>query len=380
MQERSAIYLDNAATTPLDPEVLELMAEAYRSLFGNPSSIHAHGRRAKAALEKARQKIATILGASPGEIYFTSGGTEANNTALLGAVRDLGVSRIITSPFEHPSVLQMLRYLQQSNPSVSVLFVETDALGMPSFEHLEQLLSEKCPGQTLVSLMHANNETGTITDIKKAGALCASHNALFHTDTVQTMGYFPINVASSSIHFLSASAHKFYGPKGIGFLYMNNQAIIKPMIYGGGQERGIRSSTENVAAVIGMARALELMEQEREKNKTYISRLRAYLIQILHHNLPGCKVLHETTDQCHYKIVNLALPATPKAEFAVMNLDIAGVSVSGGSACSSGVEKNSEVMEVLHRTDKRKHIRVSFSHHNSFEEIDTFVDKLTMVL
>ncbi len=374
------IYLDNAATTPLDPEVLEVMTRSYRTLFGNPSSIHSHGRKAKAALEKARRQVAQIIHASPGEIYFTSGGTEANNTALLGAVRDLDVQNIITTRLEHPSVLNMLNYIQSQYPSVGIHWAETDALGAPSYSHLEDLLHQYGEGKTLVSMMHANNETGTLTDIHRIGELCDSYGAFFHCDTVQTMGFYPIDVSKDKIHFSGASAHKFYGPKGIGFLYMSNASIVHPLMYGGGQERGMRSSTENVAGAMALAFALQKMERERERRRAHITALRQHLIRSLRRHLPSCRILHDDTTNCHYKIANIALPPTSKAELAVINLDIAGISVSGGSACSSGVEKVSHVIDILDPEEERKHIRISFSHHNTTDEIDRFIEEISRVL
>lgn len=377
--KQQRIYLDNAATTPLAPEVLQTVIEAYQSYIGNPSSIHTHGRMAKTALEKARKQIAQIIGAGPGEIYFTSGGTEANNTALMGAVRDLGIRRIISSRLEHPSVLNMLNHLQTQYTDLIVHWIKVDDNGAPLPEDLDTLLGQS-QEETLVSLMHANNETGTLTDLASISQICHDHHAILHTDTVQTMGYYPLDIEALNVGFLSASAHKFYGPKGVGFLYMSNANIVRPLLYGGQQERGIRSGTENIAGILGLAKALTLMEEHRAARKKKIIELREYLIKGIRLHLPQCTLEHDNINKCHYKIVNMALPPSPKAELAVINLDIAGISISGGSACSSGAEKTSHVMEILHPADVRKHIRVSFSHHNTIEEIDELITQLSKII
>jgi cysteine desulfurase len=367
------IYFDNAATTPIEPEVIELMAQALRENFGNPSSIYAEGRAARAAIEQARKQVAHCLGASIGEIFFTSGGTESNNMALKCAVRDLGVRRIISSPIEHHCVLHSLDSLQREE-RVEVAMLRLGPDGRVDLAHLAELLPASS-AKTLVSLMHANNEIGTMIDLQAVGELCREHGALFHSDTVQTMGYYPIDVSKTPISFLSGSAHKFHGPKGVGFIYINGDNIIKPFVDGGSQERNMRGGTENIYGILGLAKALSLAYENLEGRRARIEAVRRYLRQQLDAHFSD---LHYNGDfeGGHYKILSVAFPPSPRADLVLLNLDIAGISASGGSACSSGADAGSHVIAALGGDETRKTIRFSFSHHNTLEEVDVVVGKL----
>ena len=372
------IYLDNAATTPISKEVIEVMAEAMQNNFGNPSSIYAEGRIARAAIEEARKTVANLIGASIGEIYFTSGGTESNNTALKCAVRDLGVTRIISSPIEHHCVLHSLEALEKEK-EVEIAYLRLDGHGRPDMEHLRELLNIG-NRKTMVSLMHSNNEIGTMIDLEEVAAICDEAGAFFHSDTVQTMGYFPIDVSKTKISFLSGSAHKFYGPKGVGFLYVNGDNIIKPFMDGGAQERNMRAGTENLYGILGLAKALELSIGEMEERKAKISELRSYLKNQLEQNFAGIEFNGDPDGLSHYKVLSVAFPPSPKTELILFNLDIAGISVSGGSACSSGADAGSHVITGIKGDPARKTIRFSFSHKNTIEELDFLIEKLKSIL
>ena len=367
------IYLDNAATTPIDPSVIAAMTEAMTTLYGNPSSIHADGRAARAAIEEARKKIAKLIGAGIGEIFFTSGGTEANNMVLKNAVRDLGVQRIISSPIEHHAVLQTLESLKKTTDIV-VEMVEIDEKGHISLENLSEILRG---GQlkTLVSLMHANNEIGTIIDMDAVSKICQEHKALFHSDTVQTMGFYSIDVNKTSINFLNGSAHKFHGPKGVGFVYINSDSMIRPFIDGGSQERNMRGGTENTAGIIGMAKALELSYEHLELRRSKIVKVRNLLKNKLLEQFQDIDFIGDT-EGGNYKILNVSFPPSAKSELMVFNLDIAGISASGGSACSSGAEGGSHVLDALEIDPSRKCIRFSFSHLNTDADILFLIEKL----
>jgi cysteine desulfurase len=371
------IYFDNAATTPIEPEVVELMAQALRENFGNPSSIYAEGRTARAAIEQARKQVAHCLGASIGEIFFTSGGTESNNMALKCAVRDLGVQRIISSPIEHHCVLHSLDSLQKEG-RVEVAMLPLGPGGRVDMAHLAELL-QASSAKTLVSLMHANNEIGTMIDLQAVGELCREHGALFHSDTVQTMGYYPIDVSKTPISFLSGSAHKFHGPKGVGFIYINGDNIIKPFVDGGSQERNMRGGTENIYGILGLAKALSMAYGQMEERRARITAVRDYLYQQLDAHFSD---LHYNGDLegGHYKILSVAFPPSPRADLLLLNLDIAGISTSGGSACSSGADAGSHVIAALGGDEARKTIRFSFSHHNTLQEVDVVVQKLREVV
>ena len=341
MSER--IYLDNAATTPLSPEVIEAMHAVMKDQFGNPSSIHAEGRQSRAIIEQARKQVAQTIGASIGEIFFTSGGTESNNMALKCSVRDLGVKRIISSKVEHHCILHTLERLEKEE-KIEVNFVDIDDKGQPNLDHLAQLLnsSEK---KTLVSLMHGNNEVGTLLPLERVGEICAEHNAYFHSDTIQTMGFYPIDVTSSNISFLSGSAHKFHGPKGVGFIYINGDNIIQPYLDGGAQERNMRAGTENIYGIVGLAKALELAVSAVDDHREHITGLRSYFVDQIKQIIPEA-TFNGDLENGHYKVINISFPPSPKTDLLLLNFDIAGISVSGGSACSSGADAGSHVIQV----------------------------------
>lgn len=368
------IYLDNAATTPIDKEVAALMTEVLLNDFGNPSSIYAEGRKVRSLVEQARKQVATTIGASIGEIFFTSGGTESNNMALKCGVRDLGVKRIISSPLEHHCVLHSLESLEKTGQA-EVIFLPVDEKGNIDIQVLSVLLKDTSK-KTMVSLMHSNNEIGTMIDLQVISDLCVEHGAYFHSDTVQTMGFYPINVSKTKISFLSGSAHKFYGPKGIGFIYINGDNHVKPFIDGGSQERNMRAGTENIYGIVGLAKALNISVEQMETRRKYIEGLRLYMTEQLQQNIPGIKFNGAHLENGHYKVLSASFPPTPKTELLLLNLDIAGISVSGGSACSSGADAGSHVMNALKEDPDRKTIRFSFSFHNTKEEIDFVLNEL----
>ncbi|PPK86088.1 cysteine desulfurase [Neolewinella xylanilytica] len=367
------IFLDNAATTPLDPEVLEAMTQVMRNDFGNPSSIHAEGRKARNLIEGARKTVANVLNCSIGEIFFTSGGTEANNMALKNAVRDLGVRRIISSPLEHHCVLHSLDAIRATG-AARVEMVRIDEVGHVDLADLRRLL-EQSDEKTLVSLMHANNEIGNLLPLQEVADLCTETGAYFHCDTVQTMGYYPIDLERTRVSFLSGSAHKFYGPKGIGFIYINNDNHIKPYLDGGAQERNMRGGTENLYGIVGLARALDKAVREREERQRRMEDVREYLIERLRATYPGVN-FNGDPEHGHYKVLSVSFPESPKGDLLLMNLDMAGISASGGSACSSGIDVGSHVVGHLHPDSKRHTIRFSFSHHNTREQVDYVVERL----
>lgn len=372
------VFFDNAATTPMSEEVIAAMTEVMRENNGNPSSIHAEGRKSRAAIERARKQIANYFNASIGEIFFTSGGTESNNMALKCAVRDLGVQRIISAKTEHHCVLHSLESLEQAQ-DVEVSYVDLDAAGKPNLEHLRQLL-EANDQKTLVSLMHSNNETGVMIDLDEVSELCQEFGAYFHSDTVQTVGYFPIDVDATKISFLSGSAHKFHGPKGVGFIYINGENIIKPYIDGGAQERNMRAGTENLYGIIGMATALELAYENLENRREQTLEVRDYLREQLETNFPDILV-NGDPENGHYKVLSVAFPPSDKTEMLLFNLDIAGVCVSGGSACSSGSNVGSHVIAELSSVPADyTTIRFSLSHLNTKEEVDFVMEKLRTAL
>ncbi|PSR11181.1 MAG: cysteine desulfurase [Bacteroidetes bacterium] len=373
------IYLDNAATTPLDPAVIAAMLDVMQTQPGNPSSIHAEGRQARTIIEQARRTVARHLKASIGEIFFTSGGTEANNMALKGAVRDLGVRRIISAPTEHHCVLHSLERIGRERADVTIVHVNLDQQGSPDLGHLEELLADHTL-PTLVSLMHANNEIGTLVDLTAVGELCRAHGAYFHSDTVQTIGFYPIDVSTTPIHFLSGSAHKFHGPKGVGFIYINSDHQIQPFIDGGAQERNMRGGTENTYGIAGLAKALELAGLEQASRATHMRSLRTHLRNELLAFFPEVAFSGDV-DNGHYKLLNLRFPPTAKTELLLFNLDIAGISVSGGSACSSGTDTGSHVIRALYGdADDAVNIRVSFSHLNTLAEVDQLLAVLRQVM
>lgn len=378
------IYLDNAATTPMAPEVIETMTVVMSNTFGNPSSIHNYGREAKALIEQARKKISHYFNVSPGEIFFTSGGTEADNIALRGAVEDLNIEHVITSRIEHPAVLLSLETLEKKG-KLKLDYVNLSANGHVDLEHLEKLLgnfsshaSDK-GAKSLVSLMHANNEIGNLLPLKKVAGICRKYNAVFHSDTVQTIGHYPIDLSTIPVHFITCSAHKFHGPKGIGFLYINGNIKISPMILGGSQERNMRGGTENIYGIAGLAKALELAHNDMPGQQNYIQDLKTYMIDQLEQRITGVQFNGDARGSSLYTVLNVLLPETAKKEMLVHYLDISGIAVSAGSACSSGSGTGSHVLRHIGCDMNRPSVRFSFSKFNTREEIDYCVKKISEI-
>jgi len=371
----SRIYFDNAATTALDPEVLEAMMPYLTEKFGNPSSVYSYGRETKMAIESARKTVARILNAAPGEIFFTSGGTESSNTAINAAINDLGCKHIITSPIEHHATLHTVEYLAHTGKA-KLSFVKLTKDGHIDLQHLEELLANN--EKTLVTLMHANNEVGNLLKIKAVGELCEKYNAIFHSDTVQTVGHYPIDLKNLYVHFVSAAGHKFHGPKGIGILYVNENIQIKPFINGGAQERNMRAGTENLYGIVGFAKALEIATQRYEQDSAYIKSLKTYMAEKLQQEFNGVSFNGDTNGSSLYTVLNVSFPKTEKAEMLLFNLDMAGICVSGGSACTSGANSTSHVIKALcnGQSDSIVPIRFSFCKHNTKEEIDAVIEKL----
>lgn len=373
------IYLDNAASTPLDPKVLESMLPYMTDQFGNPSSIHSEGRKMRSAIEKSRKKVADVLHVSPAEIFFTSGGTESDNTAIISGILSTGIKHAITSAIEHHAVLHSLQYLEKSG-IIELSYVHLDEKGKVDLLHLEELLRTK--PRSFVSLMHANNEIGNITDISLVAQLCKEYSALFHSDTVQTVAHLPLNLQNTAVHFITGSAHKFHGPKGIGFLYINGDHHISPFIHGGAQERNMRGGTENVAGIIGLADALEIAASEIEHTKSKIQGLKSKMIQLLQQKIEGVEFNGDTlnSDQNLFTVLNFSVPESDDNEMLLFNLDINGVSASGGSACTSGSVIGSHVLNALNVNPRRGHLRFSFSKLNTEQDIEEAVNKLQKIL
>lgn len=372
------VYLDNAATTPVDERVIELMTKVLKENYGNPSSIHAHGRKSRTLIEKSRKKVAAALGVSPGEILFTSGGTEADNMALHCAVKDLGCNHIITSAIEHHAVLYTAERLEREG-CVHLSHVNILTNGHVDMEHLKQLLEEHADKTSLVSLMHANNEIGNMIDLKEVGTICAEHKAYFHTDTVQTIGHWDIKPKECGVHFLAASAHKFNGPKGIGFIYVDENVQVKPMILGGSQERNMRGGTENLVGIVGLAKSLEISLAEMDEMKERILGFRKHMIARLTSEIEGVVINGDYNGRTNYIPLNVSFPAHKDGEMLLFNLDIAGVSASGGSACSSGSNIGSHVLRALNADSSKSSIRFSFGKYNTIEEVDFTVDRLVEI-
>lgn len=368
------VYLDNAATTPLDPAVFEAMKPYMLESYGNPSSIHSHGREVRSAIERSRKKVADLLNTSPSEIFFTSGGTEADNTALRCSVDALGIKRIITTKLEHHAVLHTAELLERKG-KVQLDFLKIDDKGRIDFEHLEQLLQK--PDDTLVTLMHGNNEIGNLIDIERVGALCREKGVLFHSDTVQTMGHYAHDCQSLPLDFMVGAAHKFHGPKGVGFLYVHHETKISPFIQGGSQERNMRGGTENVYGIIGLAKALELACEDIHGHRQHILGLKKRMLEQLR-AIDGLSFngLSDDLESSLYTVLNVSLPPNDDNDMLLFNLDISGISVSGGSACSSGSNVGSHVLGALGVPKERGAIRFSFSRYNTNEDIDYAVSKL----
>jgi cysteine desulfurase len=368
------IYFDNAATTPIDPEVLTTMMPYFTEHFGNPSSIYSYGRETRMAIEKARKSVALILNARPSEIFFTSGGTESSNTAIFSAVRQLGCKRIITSSIEHHATLHTCGFLHKNGEAV-VEHVNILSNGHIDMEDLEKKLNAESP-KTLVSLMHANNEIGNITDINAVGELCKKHNAIFHADTVQTVGHFPINLKETKVDFITGAGHKFHGPKGVGILYINSETAIEPFIHGGGQERNMRAGTENIYGIVGFAKALEIATANHNADKNQISELKLYLKRKLEKDFKGIIFNGDPEGNSLYTVLSVGFPRNEKSDVLLFNLDVNNICVSGGSACSSGAEQGSHVIRAL-GNNTHNTVRFSFSKFNTKDEIDILLKKLS---
>ena len=373
------VYFDSAATTQMRDEVIDRITGVMKEVYGNPSSTHSFGRTAKTLIEQARKTIAKTLHVNASEIVFTSGGTEADNLALNSAVRDLGVKRIITSKTEHHAVLYTVEQLRQCH-DIELVYVNLDEKGSPDLEHLETLLAES-DVKTLVSLMHVNNEIGNMIDIQKTGELCKKYNALFHSDMVQSVGHFELNLSEIPVDFTAVSAHKFHGPKGVGFAYVRKNSGLKPLIFGGEQERGHRAGTEGVHNIVGLEEALKLAYENLEEEKAYIQDLKNYFIEELKYAIPGVKFngYCEDAEKSTYTLINVCLPVSAeKALMLLFQLDLKGIACSKGSACQSGSDKGSHVLSAfLPEEDlKKPSLRFSFSRFNTKEEIDYVVKSL----
>ena len=368
-------YFDNAATTPLDPEVLEVMLPFLTQHFGNPSSIHGPGRQVRAAIENARKTVAHLLNAAPAEITFTSGGTEADNYAVFGSIRSLGLKHAITSKLEHHAVLHPLEALAKTS-EIQLSYVRHDGQGRLDLTHLEELLAQS--PRSFVSLMHGNNEIGNLNDIETIGDVCARHYAVFHTDTVQTIGHYGLDVQRLKNHFLVGAAHKFHGPKGVGFLYTRSGTPVQPLIHGGSQERNARSGTENVYGIVGLAKALEIAHRDLDAHRRHVLALKSRFVEQLKANIAevrfnGCSA---DLDASLYTVLSVSLPPSPMSEMLLFNLDINRVAASGGSACSSGAQAGSHVLDALSADPERGVVRFSMSKMNTTEEVDYAVMQL----
>ncbi len=368
------IYFDNAATTSLHPEVLKAMMPYFTEKFGNPSSIYSYGRETRMAIEMARKSVAKILNAHPAEIFFTSGGTESSNTAINASVADLGCRHIITSVIEHHATLHTVEHLHCKG-HVELSFVKLLPNGHVDLENLKNLLAnskEKC----LVTLMHANNEIGNILDMQAVGSLCKLYNAIFHSDTVQTIGHYGFDLRNTPVHFITGAAHKFHGPKGIGILYINENVKINPFLYGGGQERNMRAGTENLYGIVGFAKALELATENNERDSEYIASLKFYMMDALKENIPGVFFNGDSSRQSLYTVLSASFPKSERSEMLLFNLDIHNICASGGSACTSGADVVSHVIRAVNNDSDQITIRFSFCKYNTKDEVDIVVQKL----
>lgn len=376
-QSETMIYLDNAATTALDSEVLDVMLPFMREYYGNPSAAYGFGRKTRSAIEMARRSVAQLLGVKPTTIYFTSGGTESNNTAIAAAAGALGCTHFITSPIEHHAVLHTIEHYSQSR-GISYSLINLTQSGEADYDDLEEQLEyqvsqgKKC----FVSLMHANNETGSLLDIMRVGDSCRRYGAFFHADCVQTIGHYPINLQESGVHLASAAGHKFHGPKGTGLLYISADIKAEPLLFGGGQERRMRAGTENVYGIVGFAKALELAMADFTRDSEYIAGLNAYMRQQLLTAIPG--ISFNNPDNSLYTILSVCFPG-PDNGSLVAAFDRLGICVSGGSACSSD-EKGSHVMQTLKKSDTCSTIRFSFSKYNTKAEIQQVVEAAQSLL
>jgi cysteine desulfurase len=370
------VYLDNAASTAMDDRVIEAMLPYMKEHYGNPSSVHAHGREVRTAIERSRKKVAELLNASPSEIFFTSGGTEADNTALVCGIESHKIQHVITSPLEHHAVLHTLEECAKKG-HISLSKVEVNNQGEISLDHLGHLLADD--RKALVSIMHANNEVGNINDLQAISQMVREKGAFMHSDTVQTMGHYVHDLKQLSVDALVGAAHKFHGPKGVGFLFVRKDKKILPLIHGGAQERNMRGGTENVIGIIGLAKALELAYEDMSGHRKHVEALKRHMMEKLLQAIPGISFngLSGDMQKSLYTVLNVSLPPSEdNSGMLLFNLDLHGISASGGSACSSGATVGSHVLRALGHTAERDAVRFSFSRFNTIEEIDYTVEKL----
>lgn len=372
------VYFDNAATTPISKKVLDKMIPFMEDGFGNPSSIHKRGREIKSVIEKSRSKVADILSCEPGEIFFTSGGTEADNMFIINTVLEKKIDTIITSKIEHHAVLHCCDYLNKTH-NTNIKYVSINERGEVDLEDLEKIISNN--KNSLVSLMHGNNEIGNINDLKNISKVCEKNNVIFHSDTVQTVGHYPINLNEINIHGIVGSAHKFHGPKGIGFLYLNNKHKISPFIHGGAQERNMRGGTENVYGIVGLSEALTLAFENMNPHKNQITALKSYMIESLQQKVKGVKFngLSSDPDKSLYTVLNVSIPNVDDQQMFLFNLDINNIAASAGSACSSGSDSGSHVLKEIKTEEGFVNVRFSFNKYNSVEEVDYVVNKIVEI-
>jgi len=374
------IYLDNASTTRIIPKVAETIFASMKDTYGNPSSTHSIGRKSKVAIENARNSIAKLFNCKAKEIIFTSGGTESDNSIILNAVNNIKVERIISSPIEHHAVLDTIKKIESNNNNIEIIWLKVNKKGEINTDELEKHLSDEKP--TLVSLMHVNNEIGNILDINKIGTLCKKHNAIFHSDTVQGISHLSYNLSELPIDFICGSAHKFGGPKGVGFIYKKDGNSFAKQIYGGEQERDFRAGTENIYGIIGMQKALEISYSEKDKNETHLKKLKQYLISSIKNNVSGVLFngLSEDIDKSISTIVSIKLPLNKASKMLVFQFDLKGIAISEGSACSSGNNLGSHVLKELTNEIQGGNIRISFGVENTLEEIDEFIKILKEII
>jgi cysteine desulfurase len=370
------VYLDNAATTAMDDRVIESMLPFMRNHFGNPSSVHSHGREVRNAIEKSRKKVAELLNVTPSEIFFTSGGTEADNTAIISGIESHGLTHAITSPIEHHAVLHTLEVCEKKG-HIQLSMLNVDEKGVIDFQQLEDLLKEN--PKSLISLMHANNEIGNINDLERIGSLAREYGAFFHSDTVQTMGHYAHDLKNLPVDSIVAGAHKFHGPKGAGFLFVRKDKKIHPFIHGGAQERNMRGGTENVIGIIGVAKALEIAYEEMAEHQSQIVAIKKHFIKNLNQEIPGVTFngLSGDVENSLYTVLNVSLPPSEANRgMLLFNLDLAGISASGGSACSSGATVGSHVLRALNHQPERDAVRFSFSRFTTIDEVDYTISQL----
>jgi len=372
------VYFDNAATTPISKKVLDKMIPYMEDGFGNPSSIHKRGREIKSVIEKSRSKVADILSCEPGEIFFTSGGTEADNMFIINTVLEKKIDTIITSKVEHHAVLHCCDYLNKTQ-NINIKYVSINDNGEVDLDDLEKITSNN--KNSLVSLMHGNNEIGNINDLKTISKICEKNNVVFHSDTVQTVGHYAIDLNKINIQGIVGSAHKFHGPKGIGFLYLNNKHKISPFIHGGAQERNMRGGTENVYGIVGLSEALTLAYENMATHKEKIIELKSHMIESLRQKVKGVKFngLSSDLDNSLYTVLNASIPNVDDQQMFLFNLDINNIAASAGSACSSGSDSGSHVLKEIKTEEGFVNVRFSFSKYNSIEEVDYVINKIVEI-